>query len=418
MKFRLSLLYFVLSQLTVFAQADTLRVLFLGNSYTQAYNLPQMVASLSAASGTPMITDSNLPGGFTLSGHAADATSLTKIRQGNWDYVVLQEQSQVPTVDYYRYNLMYPGAQELHDSIALYNPCATLVTFMTWGRRFGGQQCLGSDCSPVFIDFNHMQDSLRSAYEEVADLIGARCAPVGIAWKNVLADTSLVLHSSDNSHPGQEGSYLAACVIYSSISHAASSGLSYTGGLPPSTGLYLQQQADLTVFNSASDWNLFIDQPIADFNYSITGNDVYFTDLSTGMSGMTHQWDFGDGNTATGISSPQHTYVTGGNYTVTLIVERCGQQDTASYVITISPSSIDELKEKELFIYPVPCEDWLSIQLPENYTDNYFRIMDIHGKVIQSGMLSKNFEKIRVTELLSGIYFLEIENRRARFIRR
>ena len=128
--------------------------------------------------------------------------------------------------------------------------------------------------------------------------------------------------------------------------------------------------------------------------------------------------DFGDGNTATGISSPQHTYVTGGNYTVTLIVERCGQQDTASYVITIAPSSIDELKEKDMLIYPVPCEDWLSIQLPENYTDNYFRIMDIHGKVIQSGMLSKNFEKIRVTELLSGIYFLEIENRRARFIRR
>ena len=159
----------------------------------------------------------------------------------------------MPTVDYYRYTMMYPGAAELRDSINNYNPCATVITFMTWGRRFGGQQCLGSDCSPVFTDFNHMQDSLQSAYEEVSNLIGARCAPVGVAWKNVLADTSFVLHASDNSHPAMEGSYLSACVIYSTISRAPSAGLNYSGGLTAGASTYLQQQADQTVFNSSSD---------------------------------------------------------------------------------------------------------------------------------------------------------------------
>ena len=62
---------------------DTLSVLFLGNSYTSVNNLPQLVKNLSNSAGKTLFVDANIPGGFTISGHLNDATSLNKIRQGN-----------------------------------------------------------------------------------------------------------------------------------------------------------------------------------------------------------------------------------------------------------------------------------------------------------------------------------------------
>ena len=66
--------------------------------------------------------------------------------------------------------------------------------YMTWGRRFGGRQCDTPqiNCSPNFVDFDHMQDSLESAYKRAADSISAFIAPVGISWKNVLSETKLI----------------------------------------------------------------------------------------------------------------------------------------------------------------------------------------------------------------------------------
>jgi hypothetical protein len=174
----------------LFAQ-DTLRVLFLGTSYTSFNNLPQLVQSLSSSAGKTLIIDSNMPGGMTVSGHVNNATSIAKISQGNWDYVVIQEQSQIPSINYYRYNDMYPAMTSLKLLIEQYNPCAKIITYMTWGRRFGGQQCdpQNTYCSPVFVDFNHMQDSLTSAYLEISEHLNIQCAPVGVTLHYILKET-------------------------------------------------------------------------------------------------------------------------------------------------------------------------------------------------------------------------------------
>ncbi|MEY4594612.1 MAG: hypothetical protein RIQ47_1022 [Bacteroidota bacterium] len=400
------------------AQTDTLRVLFLGNSYTQYYSLPQMVANLSASAGVPMIVDSYTPGGYTFSGHANDAVSLGKIQQGNWDYVVIQEQSQVPTVDYFRYNDMYPGAFQLRDAVLFYNPCATVVTFMTWGRRFGGQQCLSGFCSPVFTDFNHMQDSLQSAYEEISELIGARCAPVGVAWKNILADTTLILHAADNSHPSPEGSYVAACAIYSTLSYLPSAGLSYVGGLTAASGLYLQQQSDNTVFGSISDWNLYVDQPSADFFYSINGNDVQFIDLSVSNNALSYTWNFGDGTIINGVTNPMHSYTSNGTYTVTLVVESCDRMDTVQYDITIGTTGLNTLmgKNKSL-IYPNPVSDKLQLKTEPATIGALYLINDVLGNTIQKGFVDQQELQIDVRHLSGGVYFLQLGEQVFRFVR-
>ena len=49
---------------------------------------------MAMSTGDLLIFDSNTPGGFRLLIHATNTTTLNKINLNNWDYVVLQAQSQ------------------------------------------------------------------------------------------------------------------------------------------------------------------------------------------------------------------------------------------------------------------------------------------------------------------------------------
>lgn len=253
------LFYLILGATTLLLDAqDTTRVLFLGNSYTATNNLPKIIAGLSNKAGKPIFYLSNTPGGSTLDGHLNDPNSLALIRRGTWDYIVLQEQSQIPTIPHFRDNLMFPAVQQLHDTIAEHAACARVIMFMTWGRQNGGQQCGpgGNYCSPVFQDFAHMQDSLKSAYQAAGRLINALIAPVGISWQKVIQDTSIALHSSDESHPNLSGSYLASCALFEVIQDTTSVGNNFTRGLSSNLASYLQSKAHAVVHDTNAFWNL------------------------------------------------------------------------------------------------------------------------------------------------------------------
>jgi len=412
MKTKLSLLLLtVISINNLFAQ-DTLRVLFLGNSYTSYNNLPQLVQSLCGSAGKTLIIDSNMPGGMTVSGHVNNATSIAKISQGNWDYVVIQEQSQIPSIDYYRYNDMYPAMTSLKSLIEPYNPCAKIITYMTWGRRLGGQQCdpTNTYCSPVFVDFNHMQDSLTSAYLEISELLNVQCAPVGVVWQNVINDTTLVLHATDNSHPNLDGSYVAACALFSSIWKQGASGLGYTAGLAAPLAQYYQSVSDQTIFNSiVNDWNLNINSPVADFSESVSGNTVTFTDQSGSIhSPLTYFWDFGDGNTSNS-SNPLHTYIANGNYTVTLIVSSCFFSDTITRAIQVGTASLDENLLDRIELFPNPASDRVILKLDPQLIGMNYTLHDCTGKSLLQGTIRSDRHVIDLTDLPNGIYTLALD---------
>jgi PKD repeat protein len=405
----LSLTLFFLSIGTFVAQ-DTLHVLFIGNSYTSANNLPQLVQNLSTSAGKTLNIDSNMPGGFPLSSHLNDATTFSKISQGNWDYVILQEQSQIPTIDYYRYNDMYPAMTDLKSVIEQYNPCAKIITYMTWGRRFGGQQCdpSGTYCSPVFANFNHMQDSLTSAYLEISEQLNIQCAPVGVTWQNILNDTTLVLHSGDNSHPNIDGSYVAALTIFSSIWKQGTSGLTYTAGLSNQLAQYYQSKSDYTIFNSTTDWNLLINNPSANFSESISGNTATFTNSSSSVnSTLNYSWDFGDGNTSS-IQNPSHTYATNGTYTVTLIASNCIFSDTITNTIQIGTNSMEENTNTNFEFYPNPSTHQITINIEKQLLGSVYTIYDYTGKSILSGKILSEQSVIDLVDLSKGIYLLSI----------
>src|SRR5262245_21382149 len=95
------------------AAAPAMRVLFVGNSYTSVNDLPRMFAALAASGGRNVVTMMQAPGGELLQGHANDPHALAMLDQRGWDFVVLQEQSQVPAIEPARSQVMFPAARVL-----------------------------------------------------------------------------------------------------------------------------------------------------------------------------------------------------------------------------------------------------------------------------------------------------------------
>lgn len=389
--------------------SDTLRALFIGNSYTYVNDLPGLSRDLSASKGKRLLIDSYAPGGYSWSQHVADAACLTKIRQGGWDIVVLQEQSQMPSIDFYRYNYSAPSIAALSDSIRAYNPCADIALFMTWGRRLGGQQCINGYCSAPFADFNHMQDTLRSAYEQFAIDNQLVCSPVGMAWKKALEDPTVVLHSSDNSHPALTGSYLAACVFYSVMWGEPVTGAAFTAGLTQSQAQRFQEIADSTVYHGPSDWNIAVGQPTAQFTYTASGRDIQFYNSTSARPSVNYSWYFGDGNSSND-PDPFHSYSADGNYQVMLVADDCGNRDTFSITLNIVSTGVIPVDFKEAAtIFPNPANEYVLIT-GLNPGTHRVTLIDAFGRIVLESAWVGESHVLGTAPVTEGAFTLLIDS--------
>jgi len=77
-------------------RAAPLKVLFVGNSFTARNDLPGLVARLAAARGRRLEHRLISAGGASLRMHWNKGEAPKAIREGGYDYVVLQEQSTLP----------------------------------------------------------------------------------------------------------------------------------------------------------------------------------------------------------------------------------------------------------------------------------------------------------------------------------
>lgn len=391
--------------------AQEINVLFLGNSYTQVNNLPSAIVNLTQSASHSMMVESNTPGGCTFEMHAQNETSLQKIRKGGWDYVVLQEQSQMPSIDYYRYHSMYPSAEKLRDSIKKYNPCAEIILYMTWGRRDGGQQCEnygdGLYCSADFRDFDHMQDTMTSAYYELTKNLSCICSPAGEAWRTAIHQTDFNLFSNDGSHPSQYGTYLTACVMFANIWNESPIGLNTAFEISEEEALTLQTIANETVFESGTEWNL---TPKVKAIFKIHLLDDHTVklrnDSQSPYPNTSYLWDFGDGSTSE-ETSPIHTYTASGTYTIKLTVSSCLQSDSIEKPITIEmPNTTDESIYGPTF-YPNPTDDLLHF---ENAQYGTIIINNALGQYILQKQL-RGETQIDLSQLKSGMYFVTLQGK-------
>ncbi len=321
-------------------------VLFIGNSYTYVNNLPDLVKQIALSFGDSLIYDSSTPGGATFNTHTNNTQTLAKINQQQWDYVVLQAQSQEPSFSPGQVaNDTYPYAEILVDSIHANSSCTEPLFFMTWGRKYGDQQ--NCQVYPPICTYLGMQQRLRESYLEMAFNDSASCAPVGMAWKSSIAiDSTLNLYSPDNSHPSIYGSYLAACTFYASIFKKSPVGSSFwPAAIDSNTAYSLQQIGNSTVLDSLAVWNIFN----ADFSFMQTNDSINCTNLSSNYKSII--WDFGDGNISYD-DNPTHIYASSGIYVISMIVFSNGGciSDTLSVNITVNISTeIDEaIRERKL----------------------------------------------------------------------
>lgn len=189
-------------------------VLFLGNSYTYVNDLPGVVAAMAKAGKPKLNTQSYTAGGASLIEfweEAEHGKARESVKQGGFDYVVLQDQSMMPCTSPQQ-TMKFGGKWA---QLAHYGKSKP-VFFLTWAHR-----------TPDGTAFDAaMQDELSAVYRRVAQENDALLAPVGEAWRRwYQRHPSESLHAEDGSHPNELGTYLAGCVFYAVLTRKSPVGL-------------------------------------------------------------------------------------------------------------------------------------------------------------------------------------------------
>jgi hypothetical protein len=206
MKFLLKISIFILlfvNSHTFYAQKDTLRVLFVGNSYTYYSDLPKMVSVLSKTTSTYIKSEMSAVGGARLKYHYKQQHELktkTLIKNGKYDIVVLQEQS-MGTITNKKEFLSY--SEKLSKYIKKHN--AKPYFFVTWSRKNTPQT----------------QSIITNTYKKAARLNNGVLVLVGEVWKAALQKRpNIKLYDKDGSHPSKLGTFLAASVFIKKLTGA------------------------------------------------------------------------------------------------------------------------------------------------------------------------------------------------------
>jgi len=63
-------------------------------------------------------------------------------------------------------------------------------------------------------------------------------------------------------------------------------------------------------------------------------------------------------------------------------------------------------------LYPVPATQDLTLEMPSGFVEGNYRIMDVTGKVLQSGIVGGELVHLQVGSLRSGMYVIELFNNR------
>lgn len=185
------------------------RVLFIGNSFTHGNEMPDTVRRIADANGVAIDVEMIAPGGAFLDEHLLNPDVADRLRSGDFDTVVFQEQSVITSVRAMSAERSVPAALAL-DRIADASG-VRVVWFQTWGHRNG------------FPDVGHtgytsMQAQIVATYDQIAEQTGGRVAPVGEAWQHTNSlGQGIDLYAADAVHPSPAGSYLAALELTDAI---------------------------------------------------------------------------------------------------------------------------------------------------------------------------------------------------------
>lgn len=179
------------------ATVSDINILFMGNSHTLSHDVPGMVVTLVRA-GRPgkTVAGTTAPGSLFLDERLQHQETIQLLKSRNWNAVVMQAQklSSSWTVTH----PIEPAAELVRLSRA---QTAVPVLFPEWARR-------GVDESHLIYD----------VYVSIARAQPACVSPIPQAWALALSRRpSLALHDADGNHATSSGAFLAALVLYATL---------------------------------------------------------------------------------------------------------------------------------------------------------------------------------------------------------
>ena len=197
-----------------------LKVLFIGNSQMQCYDLPEImrIMSESAPEGSPRIEVGRaLLGGKGLKGfwEAGEGRGSPRgmISAGKWDYVIIQEIYNAREPEFQDYAARFDDEIRKAGSKTILFATASVTEH--YGRSF--------HYPDSFKKLNDMQISFGKK-------MGIPVASAGYAWMRYWGphpteEQLLDLYHKDKGHPGAKGTYIYACLLYSAITGKSPEGL-------------------------------------------------------------------------------------------------------------------------------------------------------------------------------------------------
>jgi len=234
-------------------EVATIKILFIGSSYFDYNNLPELFRELATAGGKEILIDSRMDPGTYLRDHADMQETEDMINQEAWDYVVLQGVGILMAYpDYFADHSVATALRLLQQKIYFNSSSTKIVFCLPWAFEDG--MTWFEDWTDTYTD---MQIKINDTTLDYADDMGFDIAPVGVAWHKILEEQNYplhYLHLNDWNHPSPKGSYLMANVIYSTIFQESINDISYYAGLPEEEAQHFQLVASFTVLDDLDLW--------------------------------------------------------------------------------------------------------------------------------------------------------------------
>jgi hypothetical protein len=228
-------LFFVAAKITA---AASVSVLFVGNSLTQANDLPAVFKRFAAESSlhADVEVSSLTPGGATFYDHWKRGEAAARLREQRPNFLILQGQSVEPLFAPQNFTYFAGLFKAEADRIG-----TKTILLSTWARP-AGDACYNdrtSGGSPA-----EMQTRLNSAYGSLAQNTGATLAPIGLAWEHAEQVAPEIKLLDGTQHPSAAGTYLAAAVLFRVVFNSSASSSTCDGGLPKEISSILRRVAD------------------------------------------------------------------------------------------------------------------------------------------------------------------------------
>jgi len=173
-----------------FSQQDTTRILFVGNSFTYYYNLPQVVDAMAISQGKTYYIRQSTVGGSTIEQHwksEKGTKTRTLLDQYTWDYIVFNHHS-LATIDSPESFLEYSKK-----FVELVRQKRAKPIFMeTWAYK----------ANPLMIH------TISKAYEELGVTLNVDIVPCGKLIAEVRKWRPDIELFADPKHPSYNGTYL------------------------------------------------------------------------------------------------------------------------------------------------------------------------------------------------------------------